>query len=77
MSFGVIFFELSSSCSCFLVNSDEIVSDSFFKLSYPCLPVKALAFRVLTNREKILLLFCFKFHLIFSDTIFDCVYTEA
>ena len=34
-----------------LVNSNEMIFDSFFKLSYPCLPVKALAFRVLTRRE--------------------------
>ena len=33
----------------------------------------ALAFLVLTIRELIFLLFIFKFHLIFSETIFDCV----
>ena len=29
------------------------------------------------TRDFIFLLFIFKFHLIFSETIFDCVYTQA
>ena len=33
ISFEKIFFGASSSCSCFFVNSNEIVCDSFFKLS--------------------------------------------
>ena len=71
------FFGFSSSAICFSVNFLERSVEIFFKASKPCFPVNALAFLELINIALIFLFFILLFHFIFSETIFDWVYTLA
>ena len=73
ISLGLIFFGKSSSSFCFSDKLNETKSAIFSKLLYPCFPVKQFAFLEFITIEKIFLAFEFRFHLIFSETIFDCV----
>ena len=77
ISEGLIFIGFSSSILFFSDSCTDKKSAKFTKLLNPFSPVKAFAFLVFTSSALIFLLLIFMFHFIFSEIIFDCVYTDA
>ena len=77
ISFGFTEFFISSSSDILIVSLLDNSSAICAIPLKPNVPVNELAFLVFINKAFIELLFILWFHLIFSEIIFDCVYTDA
>ena len=76
-SSDLIFTGFSSSLICFVESFSANKFAIVLIFLKPSFPVKQFAFLVLIKTPFTFLGFILTFHLIFSDIIFDCVYTEA